>query len=235
MPFNMAPARFEQLVTLHQGHVERVFREDLGRYGGGDVEYGTRLVGMRIDEEEDGEFPVLAEIERGGVKEEVRAKYLVGADGAKSAVRGFMGVEMEGDMTDELWGVIDLVVDSDFPDVRRQSSINSIPGQGNELSGGVNGGFIVPRERLSNGDYLTRLYLDMTVKDEQVSGLMNGSASANQRQATKEKRDRITEALILERAAKLFHPFRFQVKKGTQPHWWAAFRISQSLTTSTLR
>jgi 2-polyprenyl-6-methoxyphenol hydroxylase-like FAD-dependent oxidoreductase len=231
MPFVMAPARYEQLVTLHQGHIESVFREDLTRYKGRDVQYGSKLVGMRIDEDGDKDFPVLAMIERGGVREEVRTKYLVGADGAKSAVRGFMGVEMEGDMTDELWGVIDLVVDTDFPDARRQSSINTLAGKGNEISGGVNGGFIVPRERLSNGDYLTRLYLDMTVKDEQENGVAKDRSAENQRRTT-ERRNQITEALILDRAAKLFRPFRFEVKKGTQVHWWAAFRISQSLTKS---
>ncbi|CZR62721.1 related to phenol monooxygenase [Phialocephala subalpina] len=234
LPFDMAPARYEQLITLHQGHIESIFREDLKRYDGRDVQYGSKLVDMRIDEDGDKEFPVLATIERDGVREEMRTKYLVGADGAKSAVRGSMGVELEGDMTDELWGVIDLVVDSDFPDVRRQSSINTLPGKGGEIwvTGGVKGGFIVPRERLSNGDFLTRLYLDMTVKNEQENGVATARLAEHQRQTTKERRNQITEALILDRAAKLFRPFRFEVKKGTQVHWWAAFRISQSLTKS---
>lgn len=200
VPFMLAPARFEQLLALHQGHVERVFREDIIRHGGSKVQYGSRLLEMEIDENGDPDFPILAKIERGGVIEEVRSKYRAGADGAKS-VGTSMKVEMEGDLTDELWGVIDLVVDSDFPDVRRQTSINSIPGEGNEYSAGVCGGFIIPRERLSNGDFLTRLYLDMTIKEEPQSDLPNGVSAEHQRHATKEKRDRITEELILERAS----------------------------------
>ena len=61
------------------------------------------------------------------MREEVRTKYITGADGSKSAVRGFMSVEVEGDTTDELWGVIDLVVDSDISGIRKVASIN-IPG-----------------------------------------------------------------------------------------------------------
>ncbi|KAH7417733.1 FAD binding domain-containing protein [Cadophora sp. MPI-SDFR-AT-0126] len=229
-PFYMAPARYEQMVTLHQAHVERVFKEDIAKYGGSEVQYRSRLIEMEIDET-DPEFPVLAKIERDGVVEQVRSKYLIGSDGAKSTVRSCMKVELEGDMTDELWGVIDLVPDSDFPDIRRQAGINAIVGENKGYSGGVRGGFIVPRERQPNGDFLTRLYLDMTVKEEHQIDVAPRSAE-QQRQATGEKGDRITEALILERAAHLFRPYRFKVKEGTKAHWWAAFRISQSLTKS---
>ncbi|KAL2075058.1 hypothetical protein VTL71DRAFT_8838 [Oculimacula yallundae] len=226
MPFFMAPARYEQLVALHQGHVERVFKEDIRRYQGGDIQYGAKLVDMRIDEEGDSFFPVLAKVEINGVIKDVRTKYLIGSDGAKSTVRNYMNVGTEGEVKEELWGVIDLVADSDFPDLRRQSSMN-----GGEFTGGLKGGFIVPRERLSNGDWLTRLYLDMSVTNNEAD-LSDNTPAEPQQQATKEKRDRITEALILERAADLFHPFRFQVKKGTKVHWWAAFSLSQNLAKS---
>ena len=226
MPFERAPARYENLVTLHQGHVERMFREDVMGHNGRDVQYGTKLVGMKIDEDGDKEFPVLAVIERGGVIEEVRTKYLVGADGARSTVRGCMGVEIEGDMTDELWGVIDLVLDTDFPDARRMNLIKNLAGENNVATGGANDGFIIPRERLSNGDYLTRLYLDMTPKDERENG------AAENRSTIKKIRSHITDALILDRAAQLFSPFRFEVKKGTQVYWWATYGISQNLAKS---
>lgn len=235
-PFQLAPSRYEEVTGLHQGHIERIFRDDLVLHGGSDVQYGSKLAGMRMDEDGDREYPVLATIEKNGIKEEVRTKYLIGADGARSAVRNFMGVEIEGNTTQELWGVMDLVIDSDFPDARRQTNINTGSGMGDQAIEGVKGGFIVPRERLSSGDYLTRLYLDMTVDDEHEEGSTEISSAEDQRQKTKEKRSQITEALILDRAAKLFHPYRFQVKKGTQVHWWAAFPISQTLAkTFTLK
>jgi len=155
VPFDIAPARYE-LLTLHQGHVERVFKKDITKYRGDEIHCGSRLIAMEVDKN-DTEFPVLAKIERVGLVEEVSVKYLIGVDGAKSTVGICMEVELEGDMTDEFWGVIDLVVDSDFPGIRRQSSINSITGQANDYSGGVRGGFIVPRERQFNGHFLTRL------------------------------------------------------------------------------
>lgn len=156
VPFDIAPARYE-LLTLHQGHVERVFKKDITKYRGDEIHCGSRLIAMEVDKKKDTEFPVLAKIESVGLVEEVRAKYLIAVDGAKSTVGICTEVELEGDMTDELWGVIDLVVDSDFPGIRRQSSINSITGQANDYSGGVRGGFIVPRERQFNGHFLTRL------------------------------------------------------------------------------
>ena len=143
-----------------------------------------------------------------------------------------MGVEMEGEKTDELWGVIDLVVDSDFPDIRKVVFINTFSEEQSDLEGGVNDGFIVPRERLSCGEYLTRLYLDMTVKDEQGNSVSTARSSKDQRQAAKEKHDRITENLILDRAAELFRPFHFEVKKGTQVALWATFGIAQNLAKS---
>jgi phenol 2-monooxygenase len=78
-------------------------------------------------------------------REELRTKYLVGVDEARSAVRNSMGIKQAGDMTDQLWGVIDLVIDTDFPDVRRQCNI------GNDFTGGKGGGMIIPQEHVKRG------------------------------------------------------------------------------------
>lgn len=48
--------------------------------------------------------------------EVVRAKYVIGADGGKSWTRKQLGYAMEGNRTESIWGVIDLVVISDFPE-----------------------------------------------------------------------------------------------------------------------
>ena len=59
----------------------------------------------------------------------VRTKFLVGCDGGRSDVRQFLekhhGFEMKGDWVDTLWGAIDAVVKSDFPDLRKISTIHS--------------------------------------------------------------------------------------------------------------
>lgn len=49
-------------------------------------------------------------------EETVRAKYVIGADGGKSWTRKQLGFTMEGNRTQSFWGVIDLVVTSDFPE-----------------------------------------------------------------------------------------------------------------------
>jgi phenol 2-monooxygenase len=51
-----------------------------------------------------------------GAEELVRAKYVIGADGARSWTRKQLGFSMEGTRTRSVWVVTDLVVVSDFPE-----------------------------------------------------------------------------------------------------------------------
>jgi phenol 2-monooxygenase len=44
----------------------------------------------------------------------VRAKYLLGCDGAHSWVRKYINISLEGEQTDQHWGVIDSVPITDF-------------------------------------------------------------------------------------------------------------------------
>lgn len=60
-----------------------------------------------------------------------------------------MGLKLEGESLDHIWGVVDLVVDTDFPDIRRRCAIHS-------PAGSV---MVIPRERIATGNYLTRLYV----------------------------------------------------------------------------
>jgi phenol 2-monooxygenase len=55
-------------------------------------------------------------VNNNGSEEIVRAKYVIGADGGKSWTRKQLGFTMEGNRTQSIWGVIDLVVTSDFPE-----------------------------------------------------------------------------------------------------------------------
>jgi phenol 2-monooxygenase len=80
----------------------------------------------------------------------VRAKYVVGCDGARSAVRGAIGRELVGDATNEVWGVMDVLAVTDFPDIRLKAAISSA--HGNIL--------IIPRE----GGYLVRFYIELEDK-----------------------------------------------------------------------
>ena len=77
--------RYEpQILTMQQGRIGRIFEEDLRRYSARRVVRGSRLVDVKLDEERDATFPVVATIECEGKPKTVRTKYLVGADGAHS-------------------------------------------------------------------------------------------------------------------------------------------------------
>ncbi|MBY6058212.1 FAD-dependent monooxygenase [Leisingera daeponensis] len=88
----------------------------------------------------------------------VRANYVVGCDGARSTVRSAIGGKLHGDAAHQAWGVMDILANSEFPDLRRKCLIQSAK-EGNIL--------IIPRE----GGYLFRMYveLDKLNPDERVS------------------------------------------------------------------
>ncbi|WP_395334468.1 FAD-binding monooxygenase [Novosphingobium sp. BL-8H] len=96
--------------------------------------------------------------ESAAATETVRARYVVGCDGARSQVRRAIGRELTGESANQAWGVMDVLAYSDFPDIRLKSAIHSA-NEGNIL--------IIPRE----GGYLVRLYieLDKLGKDERVA------------------------------------------------------------------
>ncbi|HJP79077.1 MAG TPA: FAD-dependent monooxygenase [Pseudonocardiaceae bacterium] len=75
---------------------EQILRDRLAQLGG-KVELGTELLGFAQDE--DG---VMATINQAGSARTVRARYLVGADGGRSAVRRTLGLAFVGETDDDL-------------------------------------------------------------------------------------------------------------------------------------
>ena len=74
---------------------------------------------------------------KAGKEETVKAKYMLGADGAHSWTRNQLGYKLEGDSTDYIWGVLDVVPITDFPDIRMRCAIHSA------ANGSV---MVIPRE-----------------------------------------------------------------------------------------
>ncbi|KAK2743364.1 hypothetical protein FQN55_007299 [Onygenales sp. PD_40] len=216
VPDICVPARFPHEVTIHQGRIERIFEDNLRRYSNRGVQRSSKLVDVKIDEAGDPDFPVVAKVEVDGVLQTMRTKYLIGADGARSTVRNCMGVQMEGDWTDHIWGVVDLVLDTDFPDIRRRTAIHSPVGSV----------MVIPRERIANGEYLTRLYVQLQedVNPEEIN--QNGVSGDNGGDA-KSRRSKATLDSILKQVQSVLQPYYIKPKFEEAVDWWTAYQIGQ--------
>ncbi|TFC10397.1 3-hydroxybenzoate 4-monooxygenase [Cryobacterium algoritolerans] len=141
-----------------------------------------------LESTDQGEFPVTVTLvhttgERAGQERIVHAKYVVGADGARSAVRESIGCTLAGDQAFHAWGVMDVLAVTDFPDIRTKCAIQSGSG-GNILH--------IPRE----GGYLFRMYVDLG----EVAPDDNGAV----RKTTIEE--------IIAKANEILHPYTLDVK-----------------------
>ena len=113
-------------------------------------DYGIEFLGLRVHD--DGSHPVEVTVRhttgpRAGETRTVRARYVAGCDGARSRVRDAIGRKHVGDFAKHAWGVMDVLVNTDFPDWRIKCAISS--SAGNILH--------IPRE----GGYLSRMYIDL--------------------------------------------------------------------------
>ncbi|WP_084155181.1 FAD-dependent monooxygenase [Agrococcus lahaulensis] len=148
-------------------------------------DFGWELLGLEV---EDGEtHPVKATLRRtagpdAGTERVVRAKYAVGCDGARSVVRKSIGGQLLGDSRNHAWGVMDVLVDTDFPDIRTKCAIQS-------EAGSI---LLIPRE----GNALCRIYVDM--------GDIAPEDHGKVRETPLER--------IVEIAQSIFHPYRLEVR-----------------------
>jgi phenol 2-monooxygenase (NADPH) len=119
-----------------------------------------------------------------GQTETVRARYVVGCDGARSIVRTSIGRDLRGESANHAWGVMDLLAVTDFPDIRCKSLIQS------DSEGSI---IIIPRE----GGYLFRLYVELTKLD------------IGERVADRN----VTVDELIAKAQRIFNPHRLEVKE----------------------
>ncbi|MDQ2698787.1 MAG: FAD-dependent monooxygenase, partial [Actinomycetota bacterium] len=169
-------ARMQQYLLDHAANSSAKLRPD----------YGIEFVTLSVDPD-GGDRPVAvtlrrAEGERAGEEFTVRAKYVVGCDGARSSVRRAIGRELKGDAANHAWGVIDVLATTDFPDWRTKNVIQSA-GKGSLL--------MIPRE----GGSMVRLYVDL--------GVVQAGDTAI-RQTTAEQ--------IAAVARDILHPYSFEAK-----------------------
>jgi phenol 2-monooxygenase len=116
--------------------------------------YGLQASDVRIDTDGSPEYPVTVTVqhvsggEETGQTSTIRARYVVGCEGARSRTRSAIGRELVGDPMNQSWGVMDAFAVTDFPDIRLKCTIHSAD-QGNVL--------VIPRE----GGYMVRLYIEL--------------------------------------------------------------------------
>ena len=109
-------------VILNQARVHDCFL-DCMRHSPTKLEphYARRLLDLQIDPAarcEDHAVTVKLERidpEHEGEIETVKARYVVGCDGARSTARKAIGRELHGDSANHAWGVMDVLVVTDFP------------------------------------------------------------------------------------------------------------------------
>ena len=111
--------RYPFTTILHQGRIEGIFLDDLQSCG---VEIQRPWIVRAVNYRGSGtQYPIDIELVSvdGSATERVQAKYVFGADGARSAMRDMLKIPMMyKDPTLHMWGVIDGVVNSDFPDMQ---------------------------------------------------------------------------------------------------------------------
>src|SRR6516162_9765235 len=113
-------------VVLNQARVHD-FYLDIMRNSANRLEphYSRRVLGLHLDGAASctgyaPSHPVVVRLERidsahEGQMETVRARYVVGCDGARSAVRQSIGHVLCGDSANQAWGVMDVLAVTDFP------------------------------------------------------------------------------------------------------------------------
>ena len=156
-------------------------------------DYARRAIDLRIDPAASAgatpTHPVTVSLERidpehAGQVETVKARYVVGCDGARSIVRRCLGRALHGDSANQAWGVMDVLAVTDFPDIRHKAAIQSA-NEGSVL--------IIPRE----GGYLARIYVELDkLKDEERIASRN-----------------ITLDHVVAAAQRILHPYTLDVKE----------------------
>lgn len=151
-------------------------------------DYGWEVVGLTVDESTD-DHPVTVTLKDStgihwGATRTVRANYVVGCDGAHSAVRKAIGGVLHGDAANQAWGVMDILANTDFPDVRQKCLISSA-NEGNVL--------ILPRE----GGYVFRMYVEL-------DKLKDGEKAASKK---------FTQEDMIAAANRIIKPYSLDVKE----------------------
>jgi phenol 2-monooxygenase len=159
-------------------HLLGVMRRSVHRLS---PDYGVSCVSLDVGSS--GTHPVRVRLARGDERFTVDARYVVGCDGARSVVRQAIGLELQGDVANHAWGVLDVLAVTDFPDIRLKATIQS-------TSGSI---VLIPRE----GGYMVRFYVDLGEVTEENRARVRAMSSED----------------VMEVAARVLAPYIIEVKQ----------------------
>ncbi|KAG9083839.1 hypothetical protein FS749_005701, partial [Ceratobasidium sp. UAMH 11750] len=169
------------------------------------VEQGVFPTRLIVLEDGKAEYPVEVELEdQHGTKETVRAKYVIGCDGAHSWTRAQLGIDMVGDTSDSVWGLVDVFIDSNFPDIRNLTVVEN------------NGrrGVLVPREN-DMVRFTVQLH-DTEVCKDPATGRID--------------RAQIPASELMQRVKEVFEPYRIDFIG--EPWWDGVYVVGQRLASA---
>ncbi|KAI8940513.1 hypothetical protein NX059_004190 [Plenodomus lindquistii] len=144
------------ILLVHQGMVEAVFEDDLLERGTA-VARNTAFIDFEYTPMSIRPLTVNCRQHVIQAKKTYSTRYIVGCDGAHSKVRKCIpGATPVGSSSEAVWGVLDGVLDTDFPDIWSKVAIQS------DALGSV---LMIPRER-----GLTRLYIELRPGSNETVG-----------------------------------------------------------------
>ncbi|RMZ90591.1 hypothetical protein DV736_g2187, partial [Chaetothyriales sp. CBS 134916] len=145
-------SRYPFTALLHQGLIERVFIEDIQK-NGTHIDRPWMITRFETNNA-DPNYPVEVDLKNldSNVTDTVRAKYLFSGEGARSFVREQLKIQVRHiSPISYVWGVMDGVVRTNFPDIKMKCTIHSDAGSI----------MVIPRE-----DNMVRLYIQIASSNE---------------------------------------------------------------------
>ena len=199
---------YPYIVAMHQGHTETMFIEDLTSRG----ILVDRPVAY-IDHTNGGneEYPLKAHLKDwiSGMTEEIPVKYILGCDGAGSAVRQQLSIESSVHHTNDSWAVADVHCKTNFPDIGRRCAIRTEHGSL----------MVIPYT-----DDRARLYTLLT-KEEHEALLQSKYDGKGERHTN----DQTVIGVLKKRVDSLLKPYVLEI---TEVDWVSMYLIAQRISSS---
>ncbi|KAJ5179364.1 hypothetical protein N7492_002574 [Penicillium capsulatum] len=155
-----------------------------------------------------------------GKTEIIKARYLIGCDGAHSWTRKQVNIPMEGSSTDHIWGVIDVVPISNFRSYPESRTIQAMTDKGvadiRRLSIVTNTAgtiLVIPRERR-----LVRLYVPVQTIEAVTSGRFDRST--------------VTLDMIRMSVQNILCPYTFDFEICD---WWTVYQVGQRIAPTFIK